>query len=265
MSKSIGNREKNTLLRFVVGSFLYKSLLELRCLKQLILINFKLKKNPIKAYCISPYKTGTTYIAGLFAEHAQVSHEPLNYLTLKNINNIEFLRKRSNYLGLDLECNGAFASRLQSIRIISPTAPVLYILRDPNDWINSFIAYMTALNNRISYNYILRILFDDMTTYPVDEYQHLTNNSKRVVITALLEYWLQSYEEAALDENCLIVDIAQIDSRIDEIELHLGLKSTNNHNVWKREGSSRDMINIYDFIPVEKYRNRIEKLGYLVR
>ena len=63
---------------------------------------------PTTAYCISPYKTGTTFVNGLFERYCNSAHEPLQYTTLKNIDNELFLKNRSKFLKLDLECSGFF-------------------------------------------------------------------------------------------------------------------------------------------------------------
>ena len=67
-------------------------------------------------YSISPYKTGTTYLASCFSEEV-VKHEPLHHLSLKMLdeNFDSFFVRRMKHLNLKLECSGFMSAYLNKL------------------------------------------------------------------------------------------------------------------------------------------------------
>lgn len=140
------------------------------------------------AYCISPYKTGTTYLYELFKNNCKTAHEPLSYTTLLHIDDTLFLKKRSIFLNLDLECSGFFARRLGLLRKFAPDAPVLLLSRSPEAWIGSVINYFAQLGKRISYNYVARQIFDPICGERVEDFYTLPADKKSRLVSNLLNY-----------------------------------------------------------------------------
>ncbi len=134
----------------LVSTPLYRPLLQARSTIQYLMVMLSNKGPDRKtAYCISPFKSGTTYFAGLFSEASKSEHEPLMHATLSNINNEVFMKKRAGYLNLDLECSGFFAGKLEVLRRISPDAKVIYLTRHPEEWIGSVVNYFSRLGKKL--------------------------------------------------------------------------------------------------------------------
>ncbi len=217
---------------------------------------------PTRAYCISPYKSGTTYIAGLFKTPSnRVAHEPMHYTTLKNIHDITFLTRRARYLSLDLESSGFFADKLHILRMFSPSAPVLFLSRHPELWIGSVINYFARLNSSVNFNYTARLYFDPICQCPIDQFFNLEFVSQQHVIHALLKYWLSVYERAVSDPFSLVVDLENLDNQISEVADFIHLQP-NAKGAWKREGVDKKRLVVKDYVKVCDYNERLAKFGY---
>ncbi len=214
------------------------------------------------SFCISPYKTGTTYVSGLYSGQNNVKHEPMHYTTLKHIESPEFLKKRSAHLNLDLECSGFFSLYIKELRLIFPHSPFLFVARDPASWISSVISYFTKLDGAVYYNYVLRMFFDPITTYPIEKFDKLRKDEQSIVIKNLLEFWIHVYSSALNDELSLIVKIENIDSKASEIANFLNLKSTTDFSAWKRVNRSKSSLEIECFVNIDPYKEIVNKLGY---
>jgi hypothetical protein len=97
-------------------------------------------------YCISPYKTGTTFLSSSFDESV-ARHEPDHYLTLKKLdtNFDKFFIKRMNKLNLKLECSGFWSGYIDQLanHKIASELDYICILREPSSWISSCINFWT--------------------------------------------------------------------------------------------------------------------------
>lgn len=215
--------------QFLVKTPLYHLLLRSRSIyeyKTIVMFSrLYLKVEPSTAYCISPYKTGTTYMTGLFKNTCKAAHEPLQYTTLLNMDNVEFLKKRARYLNLDIECSGFFANRLACLREFAPNAPVLFLSRSPEAWIGSVVNYFSKLGERVSYNYVTRMVFDPICEGHIEDFYTSTPMKQAAMVTGLLDYWISVYTEARNDPKTLIVPLEKDDEHIIEIEEFMRHKS----------------------------------------
>ena len=215
-----------------------------------------------RAYCISPYRSGTTYISRLFAPNHQVRHEPLRFITLKRLDNPVFLAQRARFLNLDLESSGCFANRLAVLRQFAPEAPMLFLSRDPEIWIGSVINYFPTLSSRIHHNYIARLFFDPICQVPIDRFYTLTPPDQERLVRSLLEFWLAVYENAAHDPKALVIPIDTLNERIAEVESFFGLKAVRQANIDRNANPSKRPLIVRDHLNVEAYRHRVVALGY---
>src|SRR5690554_1095857 len=117
----------DSLKEKLVRTKFYPGLLEVRSYIEYFQVFFGAKASLINntAYCISPYKTGTTYFSALF--ECKSMHEPLMYTTIRNMDDISFLLKRSDFLSIDLECSGFFADKLPLVRKFAPNSKVIFL------------------------------------------------------------------------------------------------------------------------------------------
>lgn len=100
----------------------------------------KLKLNTV--YCISPYKTGTTFLASCFSDDVS-RHEPLHYTSIHRLNqNFEqYFVSRLNFLELKLECSGFLSAYVDKLAQTEATKDLRYIciLRKPSEWVTSVV------------------------------------------------------------------------------------------------------------------------------
>src|SRR5690554_1063940 len=144
---------------FLVKTSLYHFLLFIRSTFQYHYVRiFKRVERVNTVYCISPYKTGTTYFSALF--DCKAEHEPLMHATITHMGDMDFLAKRASFLNLDLECSGFFADKLSVLRRLAPNAKLVFLSRHPEAWIGSVVNYFSKLDGQVSYNYVARLVFD---------------------------------------------------------------------------------------------------------
>jgi len=247
----------------LINTRIYKGLLTIRSVVQIFFIKYLFRESASlnsTVYCISPYKTGTTYFSGLF--NCRSSHEPLMHATIRNINDMDFLERRRKFLDLDLECSGFFADKLELVRRFAPDSKIVFLIRNPESWIGSVVNYFEKLDKKVSYNYVARMIFDPICRYPVEKFYYLNKSEQTFVIESLLTYWIEVYGQAISSENCLVVELDNIDECVEEIECFTGFKATNSQSVWKRENKNKKRFELADYIDVSKFSRQVKELGY---
>lgn len=93
-------------------------------------------------YCISPYKTGTTFLASSFDKGVS-QHEALHYTSMRKLNEDfeRFFVRRLNSLNLKLECSGFLSAYVDELAQNKITKDLTYIcvLRKPSSWVTSAV------------------------------------------------------------------------------------------------------------------------------
>lgn len=134
----------HSIRRFVVRSPLHRTALELRA--SWISGNWMKENAGIldnrTIYCISPYKTGTTFMASCF-EPTISKHEPLHHVSLRKLNQDfeKFFVRRLNSLNLKLECSGFLSAYVDNLAQTEIAKDLTYIcvLRNPSSWVTSVV------------------------------------------------------------------------------------------------------------------------------
>lgn len=242
----------------------YYFLLRLRSFYEYNLVCNKNIEKTIKttAYCISPYKTGTTFITNLFKNSCCSMHEPLQFTTLLHINDNIFLRKRYKFINADIEASGFFADRLDQVRMFAPESPVLYIIRSPEKWINSVVNYFAQLSDNLSYNYIARMIFDPICRERIDDFYNLPEKNKSNIVKGLLEYWIKVYTNAKTDTKTLVINLETINDNISKIEDFFGYKAIDVNKADRYETKKKKSFNIHNYIDFNNYKDKVSALGY---
>ena len=253
-------RPAGSVRALAVRSPAYRMLLETRSAAEVLRVRRTSPRPVPTRYCISPYKTGTTYVAGLF-DSSRSAHEPLHYTTLRRLGDVGFLQRRATFLDLELESSGFFAGHLCALRTFAPSAPVLHLIRPPEVWIGSVLSYFEKLSSRVRFNYVARLVFDPITHTRLDEFFRASPASQASAVSSLLRYWLRVYEEAAADAHSLIVPLDQVDDRLGEIESFLSLRATASARPWKRRNPSKRPLRVADHLDPAPLLARIEALG----
>lgn len=214
-----------------------------------------------KCYCISPYKTATTYLNNIFQDEFKTTHEPLQHLTLKKIDDIKFLEKRSDYLSLDIEFSGFFAGRLSTIRSFDSDAKVLYVYRPFKPWIKSYLNHHIHLDRVQGYPYTSILHAEKIIGFKINKFLTSSREEKINAVQNLYAFWVSVYEESLAFNNTKIIHIQEIDKKMNEIQdfFQLRLKKVNK-NVWKREASEQFDLMIDDIISNQDFKTRQHEL-----
>lgn len=255
-------REGNALQRRLVASRLYRPLLEARRGIETRRVRASTLRPVRCRYCVSPYKTGTTYLSGLFAEHHRVAHEPMHYTTLNRVWDVDFMRRRQSLLDLELECSGFLSRHLTVLRQVAPDAALLFIARPPDDWISSVVNYSEQLARRVRWNYVARLFFDPICGHPIERFFELDDTAQHQVVSRLLDFWIEVYEAARADARALVVDLRDVDDRLGDIEDHLRLKATRSRRPWQRSTPRKRPFSLADHVEAQVYRAAVSRLGY---
>jgi hypothetical protein len=216
--------------------------------------------DPDTNYCISPYKTATTFIANLFAG-ARTCHEPLHYLTLKNIDDARFLAHRKRYLRLELESSGFLSLAAESVLGWCVGRKALFIIRDPVDWIGSVVDHFAVVDREISYNYIEDLFFARIAAAGASRFHTLDDHGKSRVAESLLRFWIRTYRGAVISDRCFVVRLEELGDKVDLIEHHFGMKATDRAARGLRNGR-RGKLDLRGLVDLDKYAQDIAALGY---
>lgn len=256
--------DRGVVLQKLAATPLYRPLLELRRYRETMQV-MRVASAPFRTcYCASPYKTGTTYIAGLFQEGHRVAHEPLQYTTMRRMGDINFMRSRRAFLSLDLECSGFFSAHLDLLKRIAPASPLLFTSRAPDEWIGSLLNYFEQLDNRVTYNYIARLFFDPVCGHPIERFYRLNDQAQHDVVVRLLDFWSRVYSAAAAEPHALVVDLSDVDRRLSDIEEHFGLRASRKPDIWRRATPRKKPFRIRDYIDAARYQAKVASLGYSI-
>ncbi|NQZ45284.1 MAG: hypothetical protein HRT65_13325 [Flavobacteriaceae bacterium] len=93
-------------------------------------------------YCISPYKTGTTFLSSCF-DPSIAQHESLHYTSIRMLNR-DFDRwfiRRLNSLNLKLECSGFLSAYVDQMadNEVARNLNYICVLRKPSAWVRSAV------------------------------------------------------------------------------------------------------------------------------
>jgi hypothetical protein len=247
----------------IVRSPLHRPLLGLRsCVEQSVCFRAPKSVSKPTHFCASPYKTGTTYMAGRFKGRNRVAHEPFHYTSIRRRGDALFFQRRAARLSLDLECSGFLANQLRMIRDALPEARVIHLVRPFTEWLPSAISYFTELADRVRYNYVCRRVFDPITTYPIDCFFRLPSVAQATIVESLLQWWLSAYEEGMADPLCLRIPLWSLDDRIEEVEEFLRLRADRSAVPWKRASNTKVPMSPSDYIDLSPYAGRIEAVEH---
>ena len=210
-----------------------KSLKEIEAKLQRIKVLFS-RSNSIKnnrtLYCISPYKTGTTFLAYCYDQKIS-QHEPMHYYTLKNIdNNFDtFFIKRLNALDLKLECSGFLSVYIDQLSKNKITKDLSYvcILRKPSAWINSVLNYWPNLEY-LKFDYINTYFWENKVGVDLLRFHDKNQKEKEEIIDKLLDFYFNYLKETKKLKNIDYYDLLDLDKNLPKIDEQINEKSVIN-------------------------------------
>ncbi|WP_111682736.1 hypothetical protein [Winogradskyella tangerina] len=194
-------------------------------------------------YCISPYKTGTTFLSSSF--NTEVSrHEPIHFASYKYLDKDfdKYFVKRLNYLNLKLECSGSWSAYVEELAQHKTAKNLDYvcILRSPSSWITSVINYW----NKPS---MLKFYFDipheyfwkDKVGVNLREFElGAETDQNQEIINKLIDFYFDFTEKTSLLKNITYIRLKDIKSSLPIIE-DLIDEQASPEDSWKRANNKK--------------------------
>jgi len=192
-------------------------------------------------YCISPYKTGTTFLSSGFNENV-VPHEPLHYFSLKGLdeNFHSMFIKRLNYLNLKLEVSGflsLYVDKLMENDLIKDLH-FISILRKPSDWVNSAVNYWKDLGT--NYDYINELYWKEKIGVDIVNFSSKSKEEQEQDLNRMGDFYLKYTEASFKIKNIDHVHIKDLENYIKK-DLSLRLKEeVIEENFFRRANTKKD-------------------------
>lgn len=262
--KATAQRERFfSLRRYLLRSSAGRSARDLEAIVQLKLIQLTSKvltKNHV--LCISPYKTGTTFLAGCYSKTI-ASHEPLRYATLRYINDCQkdLFYRRLRFLGLSLECSGHFSAYANEFKRSLPgKVRCICIGRPPSQWITSVINYWKALHEEgfEKADYIDRLFWRPAIGESLYGFFENDELRREKIIAGLERFYLRFVENAIEIPGMVFVPLENLVERLPEIDDMVGVRSKPG-KAWRRSNK----IGFYNYESEECDRRYQELISHM--
>lgn len=192
-------------------------------------------------YCISPYKTGTTFLSSGFSKNIS-AHEPLQHVTMLNLerNFDDFFIQRLNYLNLKLECSGFLSAYVNSLAENHITKELQYIciLREPGKWITSVLNYWETLDF-LNFDFINELFWKKKVNVDLIDFKLKSDVEQATIITNLADYYLTFTEDTFKLKNIKHVHLYDLEEfAVNEFSLSID-EVFSKTNVFKRENKKK--------------------------
>jgi len=231
----------NYLKSYLLKTPLAKPLKETEALLQLRHIaSQKTTSEADTVYCISPYKTGTTYLSGCFNSSISL-HEPCQYCSLKHIdrNFDKFFIQRQNFLNLKLECSGYLSSYVEKLSENEFTKEQTYIclLRKPSEWITSVINFWPRPSS-LNFDYINEFFWKNQVGVDFHNFNKCSENEIENNVGCMVNFYISYLENTRALKNVHYVALEEIDNFLPELS-ELISEEVITENVWKRVNNKK--------------------------
>lgn len=251
--------EANKIKKKLVSTVLHRPFKEIES----FFIHLKLKlygpKSRGTIYIISPYKTGTTYIASLW-DNSLVSHEPYHYYSLKYISKENFLfnfKRRENSLNLKAECSGFFSMHIENL---PDTNQYIFILRPVVSWVQSVLNHFYSLKD-LGFNYIDEYYWKKILGYSIIDVLVEKNPEKlNGLVSDLHEEYLKIIREALKKMPVSFVNMKDLDRLAEKLGDVIGV-SPDFDKSWQRKSENKyDTIDIHQIITNDEFDKLVESI-----
>lgn len=211
-------------------------------------------------YCISPYKTGTTFLSSLYPKNIS-RHEPYQFLTLKLFeNNFDlYFTKRLNALNLKLECSGYFSAYINELVKNEQTKTLNYvcILRTPSSWIESVLNYWYKLKY-LRFDYINSLFWEKMTGADLIKYFITSKSDKEKITKSLGDFYLSYIEKSFQLKYVTYLPLHDLEKHVWKVD-ELIDEGHSFKNTFKRENTTK-LIHYYNQQLDNKYFDLIKNI-----
>jgi hypothetical protein len=227
-------------------------------------------------YCISPYKTGTTYLASCFSPEIS-QHEALLHFSLKYLDRDfdSIFIKRMNYLNLKLECSGFFSAYVNELakNEIAKNLKYICILRPPSSWVTSVINHWHRPEALASvFEYSNELFWVKRVGVNLHDFQIGVDTKKnQEIVDKLIQFYFDFTKKTRLLNNVTYIELKELDEKLSYVESIIGEPPTIAKKRRKRKAPSKPFIyknesidKEYEFLTKKLIEERhLDKAAYL--
>ncbi|WLD24703.1 hypothetical protein NU10_04770 [Flavobacterium dauae] len=248
----------NSLSKRLVQSKLHKPIKLIGAWwNKLIIENGSNAEGSVKTiYVISPYKTGTTYIASLWGEQ-YAKHEPYHMYSLKYLNKRNFTKnfqQRQNKLNIRIECSGFLSACIEKLPV---STQYIFILRPPISWIQSVLNHFFLLKD-LGYNYIDEYYWKKELGYSLQNILLEANQvDLEIMIKDLYRIYLKYIHQCLRHPTVKFVEMKDLDDFAKKLGEEINV-TPNFQKSWKRPSKFRyDKVDVKNIINEDAYNELI--------
>jgi hypothetical protein len=197
-------------------------------------------------YCISPFKTGTTYLSSCF--NPEISkHEPIHYLSLKKLDKDfdGFFIKRLNYLNLKLECSGHWSTYINELthNEIAKNLDFICILRPPSSWVTSVINNWHMLSmTKLHFDFINELFWKPKVGIDLFAFKiGIDSKKNQEIIEGLIKFYFDFTKNTSLLNKITYIKLKEIDKDLPLVGSLIHEDPTIK-NRWKRETKEKYFV-----------------------
>ncbi len=165
-------------------------------------------------YTISPYRTGTTFIASSYGGKIS-KHQPFHFLSLRELNRDfdQFFVKRLNTLNLKLECSGFWSAYVDKLAEHPVAKELVYIcvLRDPSSWITSAVNYYHRPKDKINFDYPNELFWKAIVGVDMRAFTYMKEDKRQSMIEKLIDYYFKYTKSTLKLRNVIYVHLKDLD------------------------------------------------------
>lgn len=233
-----------TIKQYLLKSYFAKGIKDIQA--RILYVQIPRLKSKIgrkTVYCISPYKTGTTYLASCFNSELS-THEPLHHLSLKFLdkNFDSFFARRMKHLNLKLECSGFWSAYINELseNTIAKDLEYICILRPPSSWVTSVINHWHRPQKfEFKFEYSIELFWKRKVGVDLHAFQMGSNTKKNnEIIDKLIRFYIDFTKKTSLLKNVTYIKLKEIDKNLSDVESLIHETSTN-RNRRKREAKHK--------------------------
>jgi len=233
----------------------------------LIHLKMRFKKSPSVSpdtvLCISPYKTGTTFLSSSFSPEVS-QHEPIHHISYKLLDKDfdKYFKQRFDYLNLKLECSGSWSAYIDELanNEIAKNLQYLCVLRSPSSWITSVINYWNKTNMlKFYYDIPLEHFWQEKVGVNLRDFDFESDSkTNQDIIDKLISYYFEFTEKTSKLKNITYIPLKEISDSIPMVESLIDEKA-NLKDSWKRENNRKRFIYKNDELD-KRYKRLTRKL-----
>jgi hypothetical protein len=212
-------------------------------------------------FCISPYKTGTTFVANIF-DPAHARHEPIPYPTMRWGHDPDFMHRRKAWLNLKCESFGYHALHAERLSRMFPDDNMVFMIRDPSDWMRSIFDYFSTGQSWVFFNYGGIYYWSKILRVNTHHFYDLDDEKRQMLVEDLMRFWVKVYRTAETLPNGHIIRLSEADDNIELLEHLFHQKAVNLKTGFRRVSSVRRDFSAWDWVNRADYEKDVAHFGY---